>query len=97
MTTIAKGTEAYQNAQVIANKIQEYAGKERWNNNSFFSIALEDLAQFLGKIMALDCFAAQIAKTVDSTINPYGYQVARCSSKQAWILACAAVENDINF
>lgn len=97
MATIVKGTEAYKSAQEIANKIQAYAEKERWNNNSFFIIALEDLASFLRKIMALDCFAAQIAKTVDSTINPYGYQVARCSSKQAWILACAAVENGINF
>ena len=97
MTTIEKGTEAYKNAQTIANKIQDYAGKQRWNNNSFFSIALDTLSQFLGQIMTLDCFAAQIAKTVDSTINPYGYQVARCSSKQAWILACAAVENGINF
>lgn len=96
-TQITKGTEAYAQAQKIANKIQNYADMERWNNHSFFSIALEDLARFLCNIMSLDCFAAQIAKTVDSTINPYGFKVARCSSKQAWILACAAVENDINF
>lgn len=94
---ITKGTEAYASAQKIANKIQDYASKERWNNHSFFGIALEDLARFLSKIMELDCFAAQIAKTVDSTIDNHGYQVARCSSKQAWILACAAVENGIEF
>lgn len=97
MAAIIRGSEDYKKAQTIANMIQDYAGKQRWNDNSFFGIALDTLAGFLGKIMALDCFAAQIAKTVDSTINPYGYQVARCSSKQAWILACAAVENGINF
>lgn len=97
MTQITKGTEAYTQAQKLANKIQNYADIERWNNHSFFGIALEDLARFLCQIMSLDCFAAQIAKTVDSTIDCYGYKVARCSSKQAWILACAAVENNINF
>ena len=96
MTQITKGTEAYVQTQKIANKIQNYADMERWNNNSFFGIALEDLARFLSNIMSLDCFAAQIAKTVDSTINPHGFKVASCSSKQAWILACAAVENGIN-
>lgn len=97
MTTIVKGSEAYKNAQAIANKVQRYADMERWNNHSFFGTALEDLARFLRDIMNLDCFAAQIAKTVDNTIDPYGFKVARCSSKQAWILACAAVENGINF
>lgn len=50
---------------------------------------------FLRKVMALDCFAAQIAKTIDASIDIYGYKVANVSSKQAWILACAAVENNI--
>jgi hypothetical protein len=94
---ITKGTEAYAQAQKVANKIQNYADMERWSNNSFFHIALEDLARFLSKVMDLDCFAAQIAKTVDNTINGHGFKVARCSSKQAWILACAAIENNIAF
>lgn len=96
-TQFTKGTEAYAKAQKIANKIQQYADMERWNNHSFFGIALEELARFLNKIMSLDCFAAQIAKTIDSTIDVYGFKVARCSSKQAWIVACAAVENNVEF
>ena len=94
---ITKGTEAYAQAQKIANKIQSYADMARWNNHSFFGIALESLARFLSDIMDLHCLAAQIAKTVDGTIDNHGFKVARCSSKQAWILACAAVENGINF
>ena len=83
--------------QKMAQKLVEWAATERWNQNSFFNIALEDLAGFLQKIMALDCFAAKIAETVDKSINPYGHHVANISEKQAWILACAAVENNIEF
>lgn len=95
MAQITKGTEAYAQAQKIANSIQGWAEKTRRYDNFYFNLGIEVLAAFLNKIMALDCFAAQIAKTVDSSINVYGYKVANVSSKQAWILACAAVENNI--
>lgn len=97
MAQIIKGTEEYKKAQQIANKIQRNADMERWNNHSYFPIALEDLARFLLQIMKLDCFAAQVAKTVDNTIDGHGFKVAHVSSKQCWILACAAVENNIEF
>lgn len=42
-----------------------------------------------------DGFAAKIAETVDKTMNPYGKKVAFISDKQSWILAVAAVENNI--
>ena len=45
--------------------------------------------------MKLDAFAAKVAETINKTINPYAAKVANVSSKQAWILACAAVENNI--
>lgn len=95
MTQVVKGTEAYAAAQKMANEIQGWAEKTRRYDNTYFNLGIEVLSRFLSKIQELDCFAAQIAKTVDASINVYGYQVARCSSKQAWILACAAVENGI--
>lgn len=93
---ITKGTPEYKKAQEIANAIQDYAATDRWNNNSFFGIAFNKLGAFVGKIQELEVFAAQIANTVDKTMNPHGRKVANISSKQAWILAVAAVENNIN-
>jgi hypothetical protein len=95
MTQITKGTEAYAKAQKMANSIQGWAEKTRRYDNTYFNLGIEVLVAFLRKVMALDCFAAQIAKTVDASIDIYGYKVANVSSKQAWILACAAVENNI--
>lgn len=46
-------------------------------------------------VQATDGFAAKIAETVDKTMNPYGKKVAFISDKQSWILAVAAVENNI--
>lgn len=94
---MTKGTPEYKKAQEIANAIQDYAATDRWNNNSFFEIAFNRLGAFIGKIQDLEVFAAQIANTIDKTMNPYGRKVANISSKQAWILAVAAVENNINF
>ena len=88
-------TNDYKAKQSVARKIEDYAKTER--RNSFFNIAFEEFGRFICNIAALDCFAAKIAETVDKTMNPYGYKVASISSKQAWILACAAVENGIEF
>lgn len=86
----------YANKQATARKIESYARTNR-RNNSFFTIAFEELGRLINAIESLDCFAAKVAETIDGTMNPYGFQVARVSSKQAWILACAAVENGIEF
>lgn len=94
---ITKGTAEYKQAQELANSIQKYAEVDRWNNNSFFEIAFNKLGAFIGQIQKLEGFAAQIANTIDKTMNPYGRKVANVSSKQAWILAVAAVKNNINF
>jgi len=53
------------------------------------------IGQFISKVQATDGFAAKIAETVDKTMNPYGKKVAFISDKQSWILAVAAVENNI--
>lgn len=93
---ITKGSEDYKKASELANKIQEYAKCERWSNASYFDIAFEKLGEILNKVSKLDCFAANVAKTIDENMNPYGKIVAYCSSKQAWILACALIENKIS-
>lgn len=90
-----KGSEQYKQAQKLANEIKDMAGTDRWNNNSYFDIAFNALGQFISKVQATDGFAAKIAETVDKTMNPYGKKVAFISDKQSWILAVAAVENNI--
>lgn len=61
----------------------------------YIDIAFNALGQFISKVQATDGFAAKIAETVDKTMNPYGKKVAFISDKQSWILAVAAVENNI--
>ncbi len=63
--------------------------------NPVNEIAFNALGQFISKVQATDGFAAKIAETVDKTMNPYGKKVAFISDKQSWILAVAAVENNI--
>lgn len=48
------------------------------------------LEEAVNDIRELDCFAAKIATTIADAIEKYG--MPRISSKQAWILACAAAE-----
>lgn len=92
---LQKGSEQYKQAQKLANEIKDIAGTDRWNNNSYFDIAFESLGRFISQIQKIDGFAAKIAETVDKTMNPYGKKVAFISDKQSWILAVAAVENNI--
>lgn len=92
---LQKGSEQYKQAQKLANEIKDMTGTDRWNNNSYFDIAFESLGKFIAQIQKIDGFAAKIAETVDKTMNPYGKKVAFISDKQSWILAVAAVENNI--
>lgn len=93
---ITKGTEEYRKAQKMAWSL-ERAAKQSQINSAGYTMYLDELCKFLRKIMALDCFAAQVAKTVDSKMDGRSYYVASISSKQAWILACAAVENNVEY
>lgn len=93
---ITKGTEQYAKAQNLANGLVKIASKERWNDNTMFNLYFDPMARFLDSIEKLNVFASEIAKTVNKGMNPYGKQVAYVSSKQAWVLACAAIENNIN-
>lgn len=82
--------ENYRKAQVYAGLFETCgASKEGYSaSGHYLDWALEDL-------MKLDCFAAQVAKTIYDGIQKY--HTPRVSSKQAWILAVACVENGFNY
>lgn len=92
---ITKGTAEYGKAQKIANTLQDMAKTERWNSNTLFNLYFEPFWKALNEVKKLGNFASQVAESVDKTCDPYGYKIASLSSKQAWILSCAIVENDI--
>lgn len=92
---ITKGTAEYKKAQEIANTLQDMAKTERWNSNTLFNLYLDPFWKALNEVKKLGNFASQVAESVDKTYDPYGYKIASLSSKQAWIIACAIVENDI--
>lgn len=91
---LTKGSVEYKKAQELANEIQTVANVKR-TEGQWFEHSFNKMGNFLDSIIKLNVFASNIATTVDKAMNPYGYQVANVSSKQAWILACAAVENNI--
>lgn len=93
---LQKGTEQYKEAQNLANKIQRVAGYERWNNNTMYNLFVDDFYRFINDIKKLNVFASQIAETIDKGYKVNGFKIANVSSKQAWILACAAIENNVN-
>ena len=92
---VLKGTENYKKAQSLANELVKIASYERWNNNTLFNLFYDRMGDFLDKIKELNCFAAQVANTIENKMDPYGFKIANVSSKQAWILACASIENNI--
>ena len=92
---ITKGTEDYKKASKLANELSDYANVNR-RNNSYFDIAFENLGRVITVVENTNTFAANIAKTVDNTMKPGSWQVAYLSSKQAWILACCVVENNLD-
>lgn len=87
---ITKGTENYKKAQAMANTFTDACmDKAHYDRfGMYLEMAVEDVKK-------LDCFAAQIAKTLDDAITKYG--MPRISNKQAWILACACVENGYDY
>lgn len=91
---LTKGSQEYKKAQELSNEIQRVASVKR-TEGQWFEHQFNKIGCFLDSIKSLNVFASNIATTIDNAMNPYGYQVANISSKQAWILACAAVENNI--
>lgn len=85
----------YKQKQEMARKLEGAAFTSRIDHNAF-EAASNAIFRVLLKIEKLDCFVAQVALTVDKTCG-HGYRAASISSKQALILACAAVENGIEW
>lgn len=80
-------TTDYSKKQIVANEIVRLASVSRIDSNKY-NYTTDRLAAFLEKVMKLDGFAAQVATTVYNKCG-HDYNV---SSKQAWIIACAAIE-----
>ena len=92
---LEKGTSEYKKAQEYANKLIDLANTSH-NNGMWFEMCYEKLANAIERVMKLPGLPGQIAATIDKTMNPNRSKMANISSKQAWILACAMVENDID-
>lgn len=92
---ITKGTPQYKEAQKMANELTRMAGYDRLYQNSLYEISFNAMGSFLVKIKELNVFASQIAETVYKTMMVYSRSICRMTDKQAWCLACAAVENNI--
>ena len=91
---ITKGTAEYKKAQEIANELDRLSNASR-NNGMYFEMCYEKLATALENVMKLQGFASQVATSVNSNMNPNRSKMVTISSKQAWIIACAMVENNI--
>jgi len=90
-------TSDYKAKQEMARALEGAASVTR-NDHQGHECAQDDIARFCEKVKKLPVFAAKIAETVlESVENPYSFNAAKISSKQAWILACAAVDNNIEF
>ena len=90
--------ENYEMKQKIARRISLYASTTpfgmRFQGRSAYDDAERYFYQFINKIVALEgTFASQVAQTVRSKTPDN--RIAWVSDKQAWILACAAVDNGI--
>lgn len=83
-------TTDYSKKQIVANEIVRLASVSCINRSNY-DYATDKLAAFLEKVMKLDVFASQVATTVYNNCG-HGYNVGNVSSKQAWAIACAAIE-----
>ena len=90
-------TQDYKTKQFLARKIEETAAIQRWNDNYCFNMFFNDFANLLNSVTKLGSFASKVSETVEKTMNPYGYKIAQVSKKQAWIIACAIVDNNIDY
>ena len=73
--------QEYKQAQKIANELVSLSENHNIYDHSYYQIAVETLSLFVNKIVGLGVFASKVASTI--------------SKKQAWVLACAAVENGL--
>lgn len=93
-------TEQTNNAKKIARVLEMACNINEWNDNHTWRLYYGPIYSLLAAVMNIDCFAAQVAKSVYERARNYSKAtrrsvMPRCSSKQAWCIACAAVENGI--
>lgn len=98
---ITKGTENYKHAQEMANTLTNLADIRKSDKGPFryespYEEEVKSLNKALQQIISFGGFAANVAETVLKSVGKYA-KVAYISDKQAWILACAIVENGITF
>ncbi len=78
--------------QNVANALVKIAYTNKWNQNSIYQVYLEKLARLLFPIRDNGGVAGEVAATVIKSLDNAKGQLAYISSKQAYILATAAVE-----
>lgn len=95
-------TEQLQETKKLANLLQSLSGCDRWNNNSRFTMFYDPMYRFLAAVEKTDTFGAKVANSVRAKAEDYEKRAKKMafpffSSKQAWCIACAAIENGIEF
>ena len=94
---VVKGEPGYKAAQNMANSLKSWSNTTKNSGNVGYDLAFDKIGRFLDNVSAKGGFAGDVAKTVLKGMNPYHFNVARISDKQAWILSKSAVENGIAF
>lgn len=93
---LVKGSADYKKAQKLAEVIEGAAQRTK-RDREYYDVEFASVEKFLNEIKRLNVFASNIAETALNTMSFQNFQVAKISNKQSWILACAAVENNIEF
>lgn len=93
---LVKGSANYKKAQKLAEEI-EGAAQCTKRDREYYDVEFASVEKFLNDVKSLNVFASNIAETVLNTMSFQNFQVAKISNKQSWILACAAIENNIEF
>lgn len=83
----------YQMKQQVARFFEGAAKKTKYDTN-MYDYYVDKVDWACRNIMKLNCFAAKVAETVEKTIGKF-FTACKISDKQAWILACAVVENNL--
>jgi hypothetical protein len=84
----------YQLKCKVARSIEGASSHTKYDYDGF-QFGYERLATVLNEVAKIECFAAKVAETILSKMNPFSFRVAFVSKKQAWVLACAIVENNL--
>ncbi len=91
---ITKGTTEYREAQKTANIIEDYSLEVVSVKDSSSQQKYDELHWALSMVQKLGVFASQVAETLLGQMNR-SHRMPNVSSKQAWIIACAMIENEI--